>query len=182
MILGVQDNVFDAPPLEGAREAFRLVDGGSADQNRPPQLVHFLDFVCDGLELLSFRPVDDVWILSSNEGLIGGDNHHVQFINLSELSLLGFRRSRHSRQLVVHAEVVLKSDRGQCLVLALDLDSFLGFQRLVQTIRVAASGHQATGKLIHNHHLSVLDHVVDIAAKKSMGFQSLLNVMDQIHV
>ena len=41
--------------------------------------------------------------------------------------------------LPVHAEVVLEGDRGERLVLALDLDAFLRLDGLVQSVAPAAA-------------------------------------------
>ena len=52
---------------------------------------------------------------------------------------VGFGRGRagHAGELLVEAEVVLEGDRGQRLVLGLDLDVLLGLERLVQAFRIA---------------------------------------------
>ena len=47
------------------------------------------------------------------------------------------------RKLLVHAEIVLEGDRGERLILALDLHAFFGFYRLVQTVRPAPARHRA---------------------------------------
>ena len=50
---------------------------------------------------------------------------HVEVVDLVELLRLGHGRAGHAGQLVVEAEVVLEGDRGERLVLALDLDPSL---------------------------------------------------------
>ena len=65
---------------------------------------------------------------------IGWDGQNRQLINILKFSSLGFRRPCHSRQLGVHAKIVLKGDRGQGLILGFYLYVLFGFQRLVQTI------------------------------------------------
>ncbi len=72
---------------------------------------------------------------------IGRDGKDVELVDLEEFFRFGFRRSRHARQLLVHAEVVLEGDRGERLVLLLDPQSFLGFDGLMESIAPAASGH-----------------------------------------
>ena len=74
---------------------------------------------------------------------VGGDHRDVELVDLLELGGFRFRRAGHAGQLLVHAEVVLEGDGGERLVLALDLDAFLGFDGLVQTI--ATSGGRASG-------------------------------------
>ncbi len=58
----------------------------------------------------------------------------------------------------------------------------LGFQRLVQAVGVATTGHDAAGELIDDEHLPVFDQVVDIQPENQVGFQRLVNLMKQIHI
>ena len=72
-----------------------------------------------------------------------GITRDVELVDLLELGRFRFGRTGHAGQLLVHAEVVLEGDGGERLILALDLDAFLGFDGLVQT--VASSGGPASG-------------------------------------
>ena len=83
------------------------------------------------------------------------------------------------RQLAVHAEVVLEGDRGQRLVLALDLHAFLGLDRLVQAVAPAPARHQAAGELVDDDHLAVLHHVVLVAVVQVVGAQRRVHVVHQ---
>ena len=113
--------------------------------------------------------------------LVGGDDNDFQLVNFVEFRRFGFRRSGHTGQLLIHAEVVLEGDGGEGLVLALDLDAFLGFHRLVQAVAPAAPRHQASGELIDNHHLgtfvAVADDVFAIPLVQHVGTQRLLHVV-----
>jgi hypothetical protein len=59
-------------------------------------------------------------------------------------------------ELAVHAEVVLEGDRGERLVLVLDLHAFLGLDRLVQAVGPAPARHQAAGELVDDDDFAVL--------------------------
>ena len=96
-------------------------------------------------------------------GRLVGNHRDFQLVDLLELRRFGFRRTGHAGQLLVHAEVVLEGDGGERLILALDLDAFLGFDRLVQTVAPAAARHQAAGELVDDDDLAVLDHVFVVA-------------------
>ena len=110
---------------------------------------------------------------------MGRDNHGFQAINLLEFIGFGISRPGHAGQLAVHAEIVLESDRGQGLVLGLDLHAFLGFNRLMQTIGPAATGHQATGELVNNDHFAVLHDILLILLEQRQGAQRCIEVMHQ---
>ncbi len=110
-------------------------------------------------------------------------NHdHFQPVYLLEFVRLGVGRSRHAGELAVHAEVVLKGDRGERLVLALDRDVLLGLDRLVQAVGPAPSRHEPAGKLVDDDHLAVLDHVVPVAKEKVMRPERGVEVVHQVHV
>ena len=66
---------------------------------------------------------------------------------------------------------------AQRLVLALDLDLFLRFHRLVQPVAPAPAGHEAAGELIDDDHLAVLDHVVDVALEEAVRAQGLVDMV-----
>ncbi len=55
---------------------------------------------------------------------------------------------------------------------------FLGLERLVQALGVAAALHHAAGELVDDHHLVVADDVVDVAREQRVGAQALLDVVD----
>ena len=93
----------------------------------------------------------------------GRDDDDVELVDLVELLRLGHGRTGHAGELVVHAEVVLQGDRRVGDRLLLDLDAFLGLDRLVQAVRPAPAEHQAAGEVVDDDHLAVLDDVVAVA-------------------
>jgi hypothetical protein len=80
----------------------------------------------------SLGQIDEVVEILAHHRLVGRDHHDLEAVDLSELEGLGIGGAGHAGQLVIHAEVVLEGDRGQGLVLALNLHALLGFQGLVQ--------------------------------------------------
>ncbi len=117
---------------------------------------------------------------------VGGNDDDVELVNLVEFGRFGFRRTGHAGQLLVHAEVVLEGDGGERLVLALDLDAFLGFHGLVQAVAPAAAGHQAAGELVDDDDFGAFvafaDHVFAIALVEHVGAQRLLHVVVPLDV
>ena len=81
-------------------------------------------------------------------------------VNLLKLESLGVGRARHAGQSLIHAEIVLESDRGECLVFLLDRNTFLCFHRLMQSFRPAPARHEPPGELVDDDHLAILYHVV----------------------
>ena len=182
VVLRVEDHVPDAAALEQARQPLGLLDRDRADQHRPVRLLLLDDVVDDGGVLLPLGAVDEIGLLDADKLAVGRHRKDVELVDLGELGGLGLGRPGHAGQLVVLAEVVLEGDRGQGLVLALDLDLFLGLHRLVQPVAPAAAGHEAPGELVDDHHLAILDHVVDVALEEAVGAQRLVDVVQQRHV
>ena len=114
--------------------------------------------------------------------LVGRNHHDFEAVNLVELSRFGFRRSGHAGQFLVHAEIILEGDGRERLVFALDLDVFLGFDRLVQAVGPAAAGHQAAGKLVDDDDFAVFHHVLDVALVQSVSFDRGIDVVLQVPI
>lgn len=144
MLLGVEHVVRQTFLVEQAGKQFRSFDRGRADQHRLTTLGAFLDVGNDRRVLFVRRLEDQVVHVLAHHGAMRRNDDGFQTVDLVEFVGFGIGRTGHAGQLAVHAEVVLEGDRGQRLVLGLDGDAFLGFDGLVQTIRPAATGHQAT--------------------------------------
>ena len=134
-----------------------------------PFSLQLLDLLRGVAELLFLGAVDDVRILLADHRPVGRDRRDVEVVDLLELGRFGLGRTGHAGQLLVHAEVVLEGDGGERLVLALDLDAFLGFDGLVQAVAPAAARHQAAGELVDDDDLAVLDDVVVVALVEHVG-------------
>ena len=97
-----------------------------------------------------------------------------------ELRRLGFSSTGHTRELIVHAEIVLDGDGRHSLSFLLDGNALFGFESLMQSIGVAASGHQASGMLIDDHNFAILNDVVDIFLKEAVRLEQLAQVMETL--
>ncbi len=147
-----------------------------------PRSLGLADLLDDRVPLLLGRAVDEVGPVVADHRLVGRDDDDVELVDLVELGRLGVGRAGHARELLVHAEVVLEGDRGEGLVLALDLDALLGLDGLVQAVRPAPAGHHAAGELVDDDDLAVLDQVVDVALVEGVGAQRLVDAVEDLHV
>ena len=114
--------------------------------------------------------------------LIRRNGDHFQLVNLVELRRFGFRRAGHAGKLLVHAEIILEGDRGERLIFALDLHAFFRFDRLVQAVGPAASGHLAPGEFVDDHHFAFFHHVIHVALEQRVRAQPLIDVVNHVHV
>ena len=155
--------------LEDLREGFGLFDRRGADENRLARGVEALDLIGYGEVLFLGGAVDDVGVFDAEHLAVGGDDDDVELVDAVELGGFGFRGAGHARELLVEAEVVLEGNGGEGLVFLADLHAFLGFDGLVEAIGPAAAGHEATGELVDDDDLAVLDDVLDVSLVERVG-------------
>ena len=169
----------EAVLLQQLGEELRLLDRGGADQDRLAAGRRRLDLADDRPVLLLDRPVDLVVLVERGRRARWSGSRHLELVDLHELVGLGRGRAGHAGELAVEAEIVLEGDRGERLVLGLDLDVLLGLERLVQAFRVAPARHHAAGELVDDDDLAVADDVVLVALEQRVGAQRLVDVVDE---
>jgi len=155
-----------------------FLDRDRPDQRRLQALVGFFDLVQDRLIFLFRRTIDLVVLIVTDHRHVGRHFEDLEAVDVEELVRLGGGGAGHARELLVHAEVILESDRGERLVLRLDRLVFLRFERLVQSFRKPASRHHAPGELVDDDDLAVADDVVLVALEQFVRAQALVDVMD----
>ena len=106
---------------------------------------------------------------------VGGDHHHIQFVDVPELTCFRFCGTGHTGQLVIHTEVVLESDGSKGLGCSLNLHILLGLNCLVETVTPTAAFHDTARGFVHYLHLVVHYHVVDVLCEHRVGLQELDN-------
>ena len=160
----VQHNMLDAFFLQQVRQSLRLLYRSRAHQHWLAFDGKLLNFIGSREIFFFLRAVHHVGILDAQHLLVRRNHHHFELVNLVELGGFGLGRTGHSREFLEHAEIVLKGDRRQRLILALDLDAFLGFDRLMKAIGPAAPGHHTARVFIDDDHLTVFDHIFNVFA------------------
>ena len=139
-----------------------------------------LDDVLDArLELGGLRLVDDVGLVGPDHRLVRRDRHDAELVDLVELVGLGDGRTGHAAELVVQPEVVLQRDRGERLVLVLDLHAFLGLDGLVHALVVAPAVQDAAGELVDDEDLAVHHDVVLVPLVELLGLDRVVEEADQ---
>src|ERR1051326_6111733 len=93
--------------------------------------MRFSDFLDDRIVFFTPRFVDAVVIIRASHRPIGRNHVDVELVNVVKLRCLRLGRAGHARQLLVKPEIILNRDRRQRLRLAIDLNTFLRFHRLM---------------------------------------------------
>ena len=180
--LGVEDLVLDAFLGQQAGHVLGSFDGGSTHQHRTPLGHAFLDVGDDCSVFLVGGQEHQVVEVFTRQRLVRRDNHHRQTVDLVEFERFGIGCTGHAGQLVVQTEVVLEGGRGQGLAFSLDVQGFLGFDRLVQAFRQTATRHGTTGVFVDQYDLAVLHDVFNVAMEQLVSTQAGIHVGQQAQV
>ena len=150
------------------------LDGRRTYEDRPTLLYHRYDLVNDGVVFLAFGAVDAVVHVVAGDGFVGRDDHYVQLVDIPELPCLGLSGTGHTRELVVHTEVVLQGDGRKGLGSTLHLHVLFRLDRLVQTIAPTTPFHHTAGLLIDDLHFAAIDDVVDVFLEEGVRLEQLV--------
>ena len=178
VLLGVQDVVFDPAQFEHTAQQLRNLDRRRTDEYRTARFDQPHDFVDHGVVFLALGLVDQIFAVVAQDRFVGRDDHDVELVDAPELRSLRLGRTGHTGQLVIHAEIVLQGDRGEGLRRRFDLHALLGFDGLVQAVRIAAPVEDTPRLFVDDLHLVVHHHVFDVFLEHGVGFQQLV---DRVH-
>ena len=168
--------------VEDSREQFGILDRCGSDQHRLAAPIAILDIADDRVGLFLEGPENEVVLVLSDHRQIGWDHHRLQMVDLLKLEGLGIRRAGHAGEFGVHAEIILKRDRRQRLILALDGHPFLGFDGLMKPVGPAAPGHEPSGEFVDDDDFAVLNYIVLIAVKKRMRAKRRIQMVHERNV
>ena len=175
MLLGVQDVVFDPAQFEHTAQQLRNLDRRRTDEYRTARFDQPHDFVDHGVVFLALGLVDQIFAVVAQDRFVGRDDHDVELVDAPELRSLRLGRTGHTGQLVIHAEIVLQGDRGEGLRRRFDLHALLGFDGLVQAVRIAAAVENTARLLVDDLHLVVHHDVFDVLLEHGVGFEQLVH-------
>ena len=182
VLLSVEHIVLNAFLVEQFAQGFRVFNGSCAQQNRLLTFVAFLDVFNDRLIFFIDRAENLILLVITDHLLMRRDNNRFQPINILEFVSFRVRRTRHTRQLLIHTEVVLEGNGGKSLVFLIDLDAFFGFNGLMQTFRPTAARHQTAGEFINDDDFTILHNVMLVALKERMRSQRSHQMVHQNNV
>ncbi len=181
VLLGIKHVMLDSCLLQHLGNFFRDINGYSTYQNRLPLGIQFLDLLNNGPIFGHLVLINDIGIILADHIHMSRNNDHSEIINLRELRCLCICGTCHSGKLVIHTKIILKSNGRQGLVLFLYLNPFLRFQRLVQSITIAAPFHCPASELVNNDNLTILNKVVNITMKDKMSFEGLIDMVQLVY-
>ena len=85
-----------------------------------------LDLLDNSAVLCRLGFVDDVGVVDTGDGAVRRDLDDIEVVDRAEFLFLGERRTGHTGELAVQAEVILERDGRKRLAFSRDLDMLLG--------------------------------------------------------
>ncbi len=107
MQLGIQDIVLNLTQVEHTAQQLTYLDACRTYQHGSPLIDHSHHLFDNGIVFFPLGTIDTVVHVHTRNRLVGRDNHHIEFVDVPELTCLRLGGTGHARQLVVHTEVVL---------------------------------------------------------------------------
>ncbi len=176
----VEHAVWNFLPLQHPAQHFGGLDAGRSHQHRLAAGVRVFDLGNHRVVFFAPRLVDEIVVVLANARLVGGDDRHVQLVDVVKFVRFGFGGARHARQLEVEPEIILDGDRRHRLRLPVNLNAFLRLDGLMKAVAPAAPGHLAPGELIDDDDFVIFDHVFDVFFKQAIRPQQLRDVMNAL--
>ena len=177
VLLRVKHIVCNFARTKHPRKGFRDIHTCGTYKDRLSLFLQLFNLQCNRIVLFPTGFVDKiVHILTNNPAVCGNDNN-IELIDFKEFGSLGFGRTGHTGKFFIEAEKVLDGDGRHGLRFTLNPDILLCFDSLMQTIAVATTGKNTSGKFIDNHHLTVLHDVLIITLEKGVCFQELTDIV-----
>ena len=133
-----------------------------------------------GSELCLFRLVNEVCLVHTNHFAVRRNWNHCKVVGVHQFCGLCLGGSRHSSELVVHAEIVLQRNGGKSLILFLDLYALFGFNGLVDAFTPPTTFKNSTSELVNNFNFTILNDVVLVAVIQNCGLQCNLQLVHQV--
>ena len=182
MLLCVQHIMFDPPLFKEIAQPLGIFYGNCTNQYRLTGFMSLCDSVGDGLKLIFLFGKNSIIKVFPYNRFVGRNYHYIHIVNVTEFLFLCFCGTCHSGQLVIHSEVVLKSDGSKGFGLRTHQNAFLCLDCLVEPVAVSSSEHETACKFINNDDFSILYYIVHIPFHYGSGFKSFQNVMVYFHV
>ena len=181
VLLGVEHLVRNVLLLEHLGKQLGLFHRSGTDEDRLAGLVTRHDVLDDRVQFALLRRIDEVGLILADHRLVRGDRDDVDLVGRVELRGLGLSRTGHAgtRALGVQTEVVLQRDRSERLVLGLDLHAFLGLDRLVHAVVVAAARQDTARVLVNDENLAAVHDVVAVLKEQLLGADRVVEEADQ---
>ena len=136
--------VGDATKIEQTAEQFGDFHRTCTYKHGTSCIAHLFYFFDDCIIFFTLCLVDTVVHIVALNGTVSWNFYNVEFIDVPEFTCFRDGSTRHTSQLVVHAEVVLEGDGSECLSSGFYTHVFLRFNGLVQTIAPTTTFHDTT--------------------------------------
>ena len=177
MELGIQNLMLDAILFKQRAQFLGRINIDRADQYRLPFVMGFSNGADNRFQLLFSCFIYRILMIDTRNRLIGRNLHYIHTVDIAELFFLGERGTGHTCFFLKFIKEILEGNSRQRLTLPFYLHMLLCLDGLMQTVRITASRHDTSGKLIHNQYLIVFHHIILITEHQIMRPQREYDIM-----
>ena len=182
VIFRIENFVRNADLFKFIGDEFGIFNRNRPDQNRLTFSIKFSDFINYRIPFFGQSAVNYVCAVLANHRAVGRNNYDIETVNRSEFFRFGFGSSGHTAEFFIHTEIILQRDSCQCLVFAFDLYAFFCFNRLMKSVRPAATLHQTSREIVNNDNFAFLHNVMMVFFIQCVRFKGLLDTMQKFHI
>ena len=182
MEFGVQYGVLDAFLAEHFAQKLRSLNRNRTNQNRLFFCMSLFDRFHNGFIFFFLRHIYSIIQIDTLHRTVCGNFHNVHTVNITELFFFGKSSTRHSGLFLIFVKEILEGDRGKRLALTFYLHMLFRFNRLMQTIGVAASRHNTSGKLIYNQNLIIFYDIILITEHQIVRTQCQIYIVLDLQI
>ena len=148
------------------------------NQYRTTCITHRFDFINNGSILFACSLIYAIVKVVAGNRTVCWNFNNVKFVYIPEFPCFCTCCTRHTGQLVIHTEVVLQGNSCKCLCCSFNLDMFLSFNSLMQSIAPTTPFHDTSCLFVDNLYLTVHDNIFVVFIEHGVGFQQLLQCMN----
>ncbi|CCY91854.1 uncharacterized protein BN461_02208 [Bacteroides sp. CAG:1076] len=157
---------------------FRDFDRSSTNQYRTSGFYHLFNFFDYRFILFTFCFVYTIVHIDAGNRTVCRNNYYIQLINIPEFSGFCFCCTGHTRKLMIHTEVILQSNSCKSLSCSFNLNTFLSFYSLVQSVAPTTTVHDTSCLFVDNLNLSVHNDIISIFFEHCICFKQLIDCMN----
>ena len=150
------------------------------NQSWAASITHLNNLVDNSLIFFTSGLIYSVVLVVTDNRAVCRNLNNIKLVDIPELTSLGRSCTGHTRELVIHTEVVLQSDGSKGLSCCLYLYVLLSLYSLVQSVAPTATFHNTTSLLVYNLNLAVNNHIFVVLVEHAVSLEQLLQSVNTL--
>ena len=172
--LGVQYLMRNIAHVEHLAQELRNLYACGTNQYRAACVAHSFNLFDYGFIFFACCLVNTVVEVVASDRAVGRNLYDIEFVDVPEFASLCACGTGHTRQLVVHTEIVLKGDGSEGLSGSLDMHMLLSLDSLMQAVAPTTTIHDTASLLVDNLYLAIHNDIFVVFVEHGVSLEQLL--------